>query len=140
MGETIQDLIQIAEQEIRRDGEDLARLKLRYPEFDFVRVAKKGDKPAANGARPDLSRVQLAVLGLIESSSFREWTSRAVFTELTTQGQFSFPNDDAGMNAVGLALIALAEAGMITRTHQGRGRDPHRYIPNEKETPIAEVS
>jgi hypothetical protein len=140
MSATIQDLIQIAEKEIRRDSEDLTRLKQRYPDYDFVRVAKDEDKPAVNDVRPELSRVQTAVLGLIESSSSREWTSRAVLTELTAGGQVSFPNNDAGMNAVGLALIALAEAGRITRTHQGRGRDPHRYTPNEKEPPIAEVS
>lgn len=37
------------------------------------------------------------------------------------------------MNAVGLALTALADAGRITRTHRGRGRDPHRYTAIKKE-------
>jgi hypothetical protein len=127
MSETISDLIQTAEKEIRRDAEDLKRLKQRYPDFDFVRVDGETGKPAVSSVRPELSRVQAAVLGLIESSSFREWTSRSVLTELQAQRQASFPNDDAAMNAVSLALIALAEAGKITRTHQGRARDPHRY-------------
>ena len=129
MSTPILDLIQVAEKEIRRDSEDITRLKQRYPGYDFVRVAPEENNPAGADARPELSRVQTAVLALIESSSIREWTSRSVFTELTAGGQVSFPNDDAGMNAVGLALIALAEAGKITRTHQGRGRDPHRYTP-----------
>jgi hypothetical protein len=131
MSTPILDLIQIAEKEIRRDSEDLTRLKQRYPGYDFVRVGNAEDKPKVN-IRQELSRLQQAVLGLIESSSFREWTSRAVLSELAAGGQVGFPNDDAGMNAVGLALIALSEAGRITRTHQGRGRDPHRYTANRE--------
>jgi len=132
MSETFIDLIQKAEMEIRRDGEDLTRLKQRYPGYDFVRVTGEENNPAGNDARPELSRLQTAVLGLIESSSIREWTSRTVFTELTAGGQISFPNDAAGMNAVALALVALAETGRITRTHPGRGRDPHRYTANKE--------
>jgi hypothetical protein len=135
MSETISNLIQAAEREIRRDSDDLTRLKLRYPGFDFVRVAKD-DRAAANAAQPELPILQLSILGLIESSSFREWTSRSVLTELVATEQVGFPSDDAGMNAVGLALIALAEAGRITRTHQGRGRDPHRYTALKKEENI----
>lgn len=138
MSATFQDLIHTAEKEIRRDSEDLSRLKQRYPGYDFVRVAKEVDTSTVNDVRPVLSRLQTAILALFKSSAAREWTSRAVLTELTAQGQANFPNDDAGMNAVGLALIALAETGRITRTHQGRGRDPHRYTPNEKEVPSVE--
>ena len=31
------------------------------------------------------------------------------------------------MNAVTLALVSLKDLGKITRVHEGRGRDPHRY-------------
>jgi hypothetical protein len=130
MSDTILDVIQIAEKEIRRDADDLTRLKQRYPGYDFVRVDQSESAPARITPRPEPSRVQTAILGVIESSSFREWTSRSVLTELTASGQVGFPTDEAGMNAVGLALIAMAEAGRITRTHQGRGRDPHRYTAN----------
>jgi len=133
MSETVLDLIQAAEREIRRDSDDLTRLKRRYPGYDFVRVATDDSKPHTEDARPPLSNMQISILGLIESSTDREWTSRSVLTDLTDHGLVSFPSDDAGMNAVGLALIALAEAGEITRTHQGRGRDPHRYTAIKKE-------
>lgn len=130
MSNTILDLIQIAEQEIRRDSEDLTRLKKRYPGYDFVRVGNDENNSTVSDARPELSYAQRIILELIESSPFREWTSRTVFTELAAHGQIGFPTDDAGMNAVGLALNALAETGRIKRIHHGRGRDPHRYTPN----------
>jgi hypothetical protein len=132
MSETFLNLIQTAEREIRRDSEDLTRLKQRYPGFDFVKVIKE-EKPEANAVRPQMPRLQVSILGLIDSLSDREWTSRSVLTDLVDHGLVAFPNDDAGMNAVGLALIALAESGRITRIHQGRGRDPHRYTAIKKE-------
>ena len=130
-----EDLIQAAEREIRRDSEDLARLKKRYPGYDFVLVSKPAEQLAVSTQKsaPPLSILQIGIIGLIESSSSREWTSRTVLTELTDHGQVSFPTDEAAMNAVGLALAALAESGHIVRTHQGRGRDPHRYKAIEKE-------
>jgi hypothetical protein len=133
MSETISNLIQAAEREIRRDSEDLTRLKRRYPCFNFIRVAQEEDGPKANTARPELSYLQNSILGVIVNSTACEWTSRSVLTELTTHDLVGFPSDDAGMNAVGLALTALSEAGQIMRTHQGRGRDPHRYTSICKE-------
>ena len=57
-----------------------------------------------------------------------------VFTELTSTGQITFSvSEDVAMNAVGLALTALLDAGRIARTHQGKGRDPHRYTAVKKE-------
>ncbi len=130
-----EDLIQAAEREIRRDSEDLSRLKRRYPGYDFILVSKPNENLTVDDRKPapPLSIIQIGVLGVIESSSAREWTSRTVLTELTDHGQVSFPTDEAAMNAVGLALAALAESGHIIRTHQGRGRDPHRYKAIEKE-------
>ena len=131
MSERVQDLIQAAEREIRRDSEDLARLKQRYPGFDFVRVEDVQNKADQTSAQQP-SYLQTAIEGLI-STSVQEWTSRAVFSELTSRGMVSFNNQEAGMNAVALSLTALKDAGKIQRVHEGRGRDPHRYKAIEKE-------
>lgn len=124
MSQATENPIELAEREIRRDSEDLARLKQRYPGYDFVRVTGSVVAPAIKETRPVL---QVAILGIIDTSPEREWTSRSMLAALTEGGQVSFANDTAGMNAVGAALIAMADAGKIIRTHQGRGRDPHRY-------------
>jgi DNA-binding transcriptional ArsR family regulator len=126
---TFESVIQAAEREIRRDTEDLTRLKDRYPGYDFVLV---------DNVRPELSRVQVEILALIESSRDDiEWTSRKILTELA--GRVSIAgNDDVQMNAVTLALTALRDARKIRRVHEGRGRDPHRYKALEKEVPSEE--
>lgn len=120
-----ESVIQAAEREIRRDSEDLARLKRRYPGYDFVPVTQA--ELLSTDAQPVLSYAQRLALTLIESSPFREWTSRTVFTELSAHGKIDFPSEDAAMNAIPLALAALTEMGKIRRVHEGRGRDPHRY-------------
>lgn len=120
MSETVLDLIQIAEREIRRDSDDLARLKQRYPGYDFIRVAKED--------KSELSELEKTVLGLINEQPDEEWTSRSVVTVIAAGRSYRLPEkDDAAMNAVAAALVALKDARRITRTHEGRGRDPHRY-------------
>lgn len=132
MSDTFLDLIQIAEQEIRRDSEDLTRLKQRYPGYDFVRV----DQPAAHRVNvqspsAELTQLERDVIRVMHSMTpGTVWTSRTVVTGMRTQNLRLPEKDDAAMNAVGNTLIALADAGRITRTHQGRGRDPHRYTVN----------
>ncbi len=126
MNETVSDLIQIAEREIRRDSEDLARLKQRYPGYDFVRV----DTPRL----PVLDELEVEILKLINNGSSTEWTSRSVLTALRLGGYHRLPNKvEAAMNAIAAALVSLRDAGKITRVHEGRGRDPHRYTTKLEE-------
>jgi hypothetical protein len=113
------DLIEKAEREIKRDAEDLTRLKVRYPGYDFVRVEP---------AKRQLSALETAILSLINFETEKEWTSRSVTTALRERPVSLPENDDAAMNAVGGALIVLVCEKKIRRSHQGRGRDPHRYI------------
>jgi len=128
MSETFLDLIQIAEKEIRRDSEDLTRLKRRYPGFDFIPIASNG---SSNGVQSEPSEMEKTVLNLINEQPDQEWTSRSVVTVIAASKLCRLPEkDDAAMNAVAATLIALKDAKRITRTHEGRGRDPHRYTAN----------
>jgi hypothetical protein len=128
--------IEAAEREIRRDSDDLTRLKQRYPGYDFVFVGKDGNLVTvqAKTVRGELSEMESVVLQLVNSSPETEWTSRSVLSAIQLGALVRLPEKpDAAMNAVGWSLIALMQAGRITRTHQGRGRDPHRYIANKRE-------
>jgi hypothetical protein len=138
MENSILNLIQHAEREIRRDSEDLTRLKSRYPGYDFVLVRDQAnEKPTIPGEtraiKQELSSLEKDVLSIIDSDKTLEWTSRTVEAALRSRGLYRLPeNDDAAMNAVSGALISLMDAKKIQRIHQGRGRDPHRYISIEE--------
>jgi hypothetical protein len=143
--------IEQAESEIRRDREDLKRLKKRYPGFDFL--------PAKNGtALPTqtslvqqesparaINALEQAVLDEMASNPIEEWISRSVVARLRAGSAYRLAeNDEAAMNSVALALVSLKELGKIERVHEGRGRDPHRYrvlpsreeeVPSEEKTP-----
>jgi hypothetical protein len=127
--------IEQAEKEIRRDRDDLKRLKKRYPGYDFL-PAKNGSVPitpttahAAIQATPrQLSALEQAVLDAMASDGAEEWTSKSVVAALRAGTAYRLAqNDEAAMNAVTLALASLRELGKIERVHEGRGRDPHRY-------------
>ena len=129
--------IEQAEREIQRDKDDLKRLKKRYPGYDFVAVDPKkiAESHPQRTPKTEFSPLELTVLGIVENAVDKEWTSRSVIEGLRVIG-FRLPEkEDAAMNAVGAALIELMEAEKILRTHEGKGRDPHRYcaIPIEKE-------
>jgi hypothetical protein len=143
--------IEQAEKEIRRDREDLKRLKKRYPGFDFLPL-KNGSvsttpAPAQTittlqtTTRP-LNALEQAVLDEMASDLVQEWTSRSVVAALRTGTAYRLAeSDDAAMNAVTLALVSLRELDKIERVHEGRGRDPHRYkvlVAVEKEVPSEE--
>ena len=123
--------IEQAEREIQRDKDDLKRLKKRYPGYDFVRVDVPKVSISANGYaqnRVGVSEVESGVLEVINDNPDGEWTSRSMVEFLRVMDKTRLPEkDDAAMNAVGYALIALKEAGKILRVHEGKGRDPHRY-------------
>lgn len=124
-------LIEQAKKEIRRDIEDLDRLKRRYPGYDFIAVSNREATPTAApvqvAASKVLSAIEQAALDVVASDP-REWTSREVMTALRESGTYRLPDgNDAAMNSVGLALTALKDANLIQRVHDGRGRDPHRY-------------
>jgi hypothetical protein len=139
MANSAQNPIDNAEMEIRRDREDLKRLKRRYPGHDFLPVSKNGavsvveSKPApvaaAVPAPPPLAALEQAVLAAINSQPNEEWTSRGVVMALRNNGSYRLAdNADAALNAVGIALASLTEKERIIRSHEGRGRDPHRYL------------
>jgi hypothetical protein len=130
--ESFLKVIDLAEREIRRDREDLERLKKRYPGYDFLQV--NGTSVSSVNREKPLSGIEQAILTVIESLPEQEWTSRSVVAAIRSGGIFLLANsDDAAMNAVTIALASLTETGRIRRTHQGSGRDPHRYQANEKE-------
>lgn len=128
--------IEHAEREIRRDREDLKRLKKRYPGFDFLPV-KNGSAPATTPTQTiptmqipqrSLNALEQAVLDEMASDLVQEWTSRSVAAALRAGTAYRLAeSDEAAMNAVTLALVSLKDLGKITRVHEGRGRDPHRY-------------
>jgi len=138
MEKAILSIIEEAEREIRRDREDLERLKKRYPDYDFLPVTN-GNMPlsgfiAEERSNRPLSGVEQAVLSVVDSDLQQEWTSRSVVNGVRSMGIFRLSdNEDAAMNAVTLALSSLKDRQKITRTHEGRGRDPHRYKAIEKE-------
>ncbi len=139
--------IETAEREIRRDREDLERLKRRYPGYDLLPAANGTSAPAAvsdrpvTPVRPSLNAIEQAVLTTVDSKPLLEWTSRQVIAKIRETVSFRLPEDDAAaMNYVGIALASLTEKGRIIRSHEGRGRDPHRYLSlqTEKEAPSEE--
>jgi hypothetical protein len=87
---------------------------------------------------PALSAIEKAVLDVVDSAKDIEWTSRTAILALRAGSSFRLSeNEDAAMNAVGLALTSLKDKHRITRVHEGRGRDPHRYksvLPPDAET------
>lgn len=130
--------IEHAEREIRRDREDLKRLKKRYPGFDFLPVKNGSPLPAPVPAaqtittpqvpQRSLNALEQAVLDEMTSDLVEEWTSRSVVTGLRAGTAYRMAeSDEAAMNSVTLALLSLRELGKIERVHEGRGRDPHRY-------------
>jgi hypothetical protein len=139
--------IEHAEKEIRRDREDLKRLKKRYPGFDFL-PARNGSAAAVAPPPPiipsrSLNALEQAVFDEMGSDLVEEWTSRSVAARLLKGTAYRLPeSDEAAMNAVTLALASLKDLGKIERVHEGRGRDPHRYrivaAPIEKEVPSEE--
>jgi hypothetical protein len=136
---TMTNAIEQAEKEIQRDKDDLKRLKKRYPGYDFIPV-EKSENHHQRTPKTEFSALELAVLATVESDVNKEWTSRGVIENLRAIG-FRLPEkEDAAMNAVGSALIELMEAEKILRSHEGKGRDPHRYcaLPIEKEAPPEE--
>jgi hypothetical protein len=137
--------IALAEMEIRRDREDLDRLKRRYPGYDFLLVGNGAapssiPTPTLKSQRP-LSGLEQAIFDVMSLARTEEWTSRRIVTTLNENQAFHLSeNDDAAMNAVALALVSLRELGRIQRVHEGKGRDPHRYklASTEKEVPSEE--
>jgi len=130
--------IELAEREIQRDKDDLKRLKKRYPGYDFVLVESKKlgiDSSSIRQPRADFTELEIAVLAVVNSLPDKEWTSRQILEELKSKTVTLPEKEDAALNAVGYALTALREAGKILRSHEGSGRDPHRYTAfgNEKE-------
>jgi predicted CoA-binding protein len=128
--------IEQAEREIQRDKDDLKRLKKRYPGYDFIPVdPKKSESPTQRQPRTDFSELEMAVLAVVAIGVDKEWTSRSVVESLRSQGYRLPEKEEAAMNAVGYALIELKDAEKILRSHEGKGRDPHRYcaLPIEKE-------
>jgi hypothetical protein len=140
---TMTNAIEQAEREIQRDKDDLKRLKKRYPGYDFIPVdPKKSENHQQHTPKTEFSPLELAVWATVKSGVDKEWTSRSVIENLRALG-FRLPEkEEAAMNAVGSALIELMESEKILRSHEGKGRDPHRYcdlptvdIPVEKEAP-----
>ena len=133
-----------AEKELQRDKDDLKRLKKRYPGHDFVPVDSKraADGQPQRPPKTEFSDLELAVLTVVDGDMDREWTSRMVLDSLRLAGSRLPEKEDAAMNAVGYALIELKDAEKIQRSHEGKGRDPHRYkaLENEKEAPLEETS
>jgi hypothetical protein len=124
-----------AEQEIRRDREDLKRLKKRYPGYDFL-PSRNGSAlipaptptPIVQTQDRQLNALEQAVLDVVLCDVVQEWTSRTVVAALRGGTAYRLAeSDEAAMNAVTLALVALKDLGKIQRVHEGRGRDPHRY-------------
>jgi hypothetical protein len=139
------DAIEQAEKELKRDKDDLRRLKKRYPDYHFVPIDPKSapDSVSQRTQKKEFTELQLAVLGVVNSDVDKEWTSRMVTESLRALGSIRLPqNEDAVMNAVGYALIELRDADKILRSHEGKGRDPHRYcaIPIEKEATPEETT
>jgi hypothetical protein len=153
MASSVQNPIDIAEGEIRRDREDLDRLKRRYPGYDFL-PSNNGSSASAAAAvvtqratiypRPiaSLSAIEQAILSTVDSEPNEEWTSRGIIMRIRSNGSYRLANnEDAALNAVGIALASLVEKERILRSHEGRGRDPHRYtsiLSTEKEVPSEE--
>ena len=126
---TMSYAIEQAEKELQRDKEDLKRLKKRYPGHDFIPVDPKrvADGKAQRQPKTEFSDLEMAVLSAVNSGMDKEWTSREVHEVLRLQNVRLPENKDAAMNAIGAALIELKDADKILRSHEGRGRDPHRY-------------
>src|ERR1700691_5795872 len=111
MATPVQNPIDTAEREIRRDREDLARLQRRYPGYDFlptsngttasIAVSSQTTTPEASVY---LSAIEQAVLGAVNAAPGSEFTSRTVIEALRTSGSYRLSeNDDAAMNHVGIA-------------------------------------
>jgi hypothetical protein len=133
------DMIRQAEKEIQRDAEDLARLKLRYPGWDFVRVdTSPSPQVITRNPRAEVAQIERDILRAMHSSPESEWTSRSVVQRMRDDNLRLPERDDAAMNAVSYALMSLRDNQHITRIHEGRGRDPHRYklvLEDKAETP-----
>lgn len=147
MENSIHDLIRQAELEIQRDSEDIARLLKRYPGYDFVLVRNRPSNapPISEESRiggKKLTNLESSVLSIVDSDATVEWTSRSVREALGSSGLYKLPQaDDAAMNAVSGALISLKNANRIVRVHEGRGRNPHRYVSmSTKEKEATEVT
>jgi len=136
--------IEQADKELHRDKEDLKRLKKRYPGYDFVPVDPKriAESKPQREPKTEFSELELAVLSIVNSEMEKEWTSRLVIEILRVHGVRLPEKEDAAMNAVGAALIELKDADKIRRSHEGKGRDPHRYsgIETEKEAASEEIT
>lgn len=136
------DIIKQAEREIRRDAEDLTRLKFRYPGYDFVKVDQSTTQQAnSQSSGVELSQLERDVIRVMHSMTpDTQWTSRTVVTGMQTQNLRLPEKDDAAMNAVAYALVSLRDKKKIIRTHEGRGRDPHRYqLVQEDKVPSTET-
>ena len=143
--EKLTDLLLNAERDLKRDAEELARLKTRYPGFDFVRMEMdEGSRiqTFAKTSRSSNPELEEAIVDRLQVEHDVQWTSRTLYKVLANYAGLLPQREDTAMNAIGFALIALTERKAILRIHEGRGRDPHRYmaIPsedvsaNEKET------
>lgn len=136
--------IEQAEKELQRDKEDLKRLKKRYPGHDFVPIDPKrvAENQPQRTPRTEFTALELAVLAIVDTDVDKEWTSRMVVESLRALGIALPEKEDAAMNAVGYALVELKDNDKILRTHEGKGRDPHRYgaIPKEKEATPEEIA
>jgi hypothetical protein len=119
------DTIRQRELELRRDQDDLERLKTRYPGYDFVPVAKPSEVTDifTGETSTPLSVFDEAVLDTVNSQD-QEWHSRSVMDAMRSAGKRISESDDAAMNAIAIALPLLTERGLIERVHVGR---PHRY-------------
>ena len=140
----MQSPIEIAERDIKRDKDDLKRLKKRYPGYDFVPTdpKKMAENQPQHAPKTEFSELEMAVLAVVNTEVDKEWTSRSVIEILRVQAVRLPEKDEAAMNAVGSALIELKDADKILRSHEGKGRDPHRYcaIPIEKEAAPEETA
>ena len=137
---TLIELLSERQKETDRDLKDLERLQSRYPGYEFLSpediTARTKPGRAPRSPRVALSDLDDAVLKAVESDPSVEWISRAVHSYLKAGTYALAPREETAMNQIGASLSGLAEAGKITRTFEGRARNPHRYKALEKEKEV----
>jgi hypothetical protein len=89
---------------------------------------EENENPSSKDA---MSALELKILETINASPDQEWTSRSTVEALKSVSYRLPEKDEAAMNAVGYALIALKDAKKIVRIHEGKGRNPHRYVSTQ---------
>lgn len=109
------------------DGQELMPAEIEAAIFDVRTFAESPEKPRTSRV-PSL--VDDAVRAYAEQAT-GEYTSATVRDFLLQSNNALLPtNLITLMNAIGVALQGLVTENYITRTYQGKGRDPHRYETN----------